>query len=1412
MIGVPNIYNAMKVADLEQSLPSARTRRRMHAEKNPTKPMPSSLPACFADVWRRRQSALPAHKRERASLEAVASTIPEDARGFSGSAAAAVYLAALCAALERLISTTTARRVRSIGVEGKDKSLSKKDKKKIKRRQLEAESAVQGMSGLDVTASALAAKKNDSHMKDDEDEQGDDKVEGDDDTELSASLIYLIGLAARGCSPAILNAKCEYSLELVMHAFDHFGEHSTLARHSSAVFATILSSLAQPAWSKPVIQRSYLYLLRQTTDTEAKARRKAREALDALLRCPRGGVIRAKTSSAAAAHYVSELKLHSDILDRLDGDTVMEKVVNPVSLIHLVTSIERFAGYLKPQDASLIAKEIVLITVKNLPEVTTFLLLALWALFKHKIPLDERSTKDSQVGTFLPQGDLGKIVCAVMRHDIPEDSSNELIISYARCLANGAAAYSEYFLHSPPSSEFILKPVEKLVQAILSSNGNSNVNRNIAGSLQTLLSEKWFIGKPEILKMLQPIVDKSYRSTWPQCMPVIRKYLEQSMTSGRHNMGIAVSHLLKTTVRMREKAALEHDQKTGDLLQSLIAASLRGGGGAQLLIVCEPKYDVKQHITNAWILPVLRENLCGAPLSLFEQKLIPIAQKLQSVRRDLSEGNRVVEAKNVGIYESQIWALLPGFCNKPCDLGQDGVLTMAFKAIHQCLTAGNYQVMCPIGIKGLRQLSVSVLDLDPDDPSTKKKQEQFASRFKKLFRVIAEGLENMSDERRGSMLEAVTLSCRATGSPEIVSGLLKKAIRSLLEMQLKLSTNPGEQEEADAMNIDKGQTIRGQHATADLAICIAESKVVPPDAAELDYLTKAMAPFFVDTKETSLQKKAYRAASLLVSLGVMRRDSNLLRTFVKNTAEAGNGVLPGAKAARQGLVCALVDQHLFLQSDSEKLAFLQILNDGFLSEVIMGTRDVSEKGRAASFATLVALARAWNTTVSSSDMAGLQRFITDVAAGLGGKTVSMLAATLTSLGRLLYDFRGETKLDKDLTCFVDSLFAIVVPENTDMEDVPSEASMQPTMVQPGPISILLRHNALEVQKAALGVIKVATKVLADPATRLVSVLPGILPGLVHVSARSKKQEMRLKVRVILERLLRKCGRDTLEANFPEEHIKLLSAVRKQHSRDLIKKHASKERKRELRALRNSAGVADTMRGSGEGNDIENDIGLDDSDSDIEKDILDGDDMLMLQQSKLVSENANTPAEGGVTDLLNPRHSQAMKRHGPARDASMQAREERGGIKRERDDGIKFTDDGRPIFVESDNESGQVELGSASENDDSDEEQQSRQQKRSGTALSGKRKRSQMERSERETKRVKGSFGQEYKGRKGSGDVKRAGRPDPYAYVPLGMNMLGPGARLGTAGAKRNRRDSSLQHLVGRKGKTKGGRLQVPGKR
>lgn len=1402
----------MDVRSIRDALPSARPNFRRPTAKSSSKPMPTALPPCFSEVWRKRHSTLPPDRQQRATLEAIASTIPQDAASLTGQSAAAVYLAALVLALQRFINTSSP--VQNTGHSQGKKPLSKKEVKKQRRKEREAEDEVGKMTIGEVLG---AGKNNQSgitpmNMDQEGDGDGDGAKNGGavGDVGLIASLVSLIALAVRGTSTAVVNAKCENILQTVMGSYDHVCGHRHVSRHISAVLASVLAVLESSAWSKPTVQRAYLYLLRSTSDQDPKSRRKAREALDALLKSSRGSTIGARSSSAASAHYISELRLLSGSLhESLHGDTVAEEKMDPVCLIHLLTSIERFAVYLNPGDAATVAKELLVISIKNLPNISSFAYTALNSIFKHRTIVN--GAKGSQNGdkVFLPQGDLEKLLRAALRHDVTTDFPVETLIAYISCIASGAASYSHSLAFSSPPKEFIVQPVRKVLETVDPRLGPTQVSKRAAIELKNLLSQPLFKNYPEILDELHSLAEPSYRPVWRDMIPVLRRYVEEDMCAGKPQMQKSVRKMASTGVSMYRKSTESSDLRGKKLAVEIISSIVRGGGCTCLLSICEVRFDNNLHVTNAWVLPILKDSLRGAPLSLLISKLLPVADKLEEAMKKTANEERHVESKNLSIYYSQIWALLPSFCTRPSDLGEVGFFSMAFKAIHACFEAADTAAMYPTAVRSLSQLAISVSSLNCEEPGTKMKVDSFGTRLKKLFPTLTAVAERTPDDRRGQLLSAITRACIATRNPILVSYFLRKSIRRLLELQIQRSEQA--KDGMELVDVDGGDVVKCQHAAADTAIAIAESKIIPQDATETSFLEKAMSPFFLNSKESSLQKKAYRATALLIGEEATVKSYHELEEFCRKIAEAGKNVAAGAKAARMGLIIALVNRHVKMTARNEKGELLELLCDQFLSEVILGTRDASEKTRVASFDTLVAMARGWNMTSDGADMSGLQRFIIMVAAGLGGKTVPMLSATLTSLGRLIYDFRGEASGNDELATIVDSLFASKVSADT-MDTQKSSNSTETgelgeTLMQPGPIAILLRHNAYEVQKSALGVIKIATRALASPATRLIDVLPGILPGLVHVSARSKKKETRLKVRVILERLLRRVGRDVLEANFPEDHLKLLAAVRKKYSRDLIIKHAVKDKRKAAPASRDED-VAEDEEAMGE--DMSEDIDSEDSDSDIEREIVDGDELLSRskrgRREELGGPLRVRESRDQVMDLLDAKNSQSALTAGDLKEASLAARLEQKRTKR-KDDGIKYTEDGRPIFVESDDDSGEAQVGSAEEVGDSEDSEDERGRKHSGSGSGQKRKRHEVVDGDRHNKKVKGSFGEEYRSRRGAGDVKRSGRPDPYAYIPLGAGMMNAKSALNS---NKTRKESKLSRLRARRGKKM--RRVVPAKR
>lgn len=1337
--------------------------------------MPSVLPPCFSPVWRLRHSSLPHHARQRATLDAVASQLPPQAKALSGPSAAAAYLAALVAALDRLVATIPPVHLpQSRAVP--DHRLSKKAASRARLTDARNEADI---SNASVTALLVPHAQTHEIATDAKPSAVGDEVPVE--VGRGTALVSLVAMAVQGSSHAVINAKAEHVLQSVLSAYNHFSGFASIAHHTNIVIAGILAVLAPSVWPNPVVQKAFLYLIRHTADLDEALARNSRKALFALLNCPRGNVVKAKASNSAASYFVAEIG-HMFELCQGDG-TTPESPTHIEAFQNLLESVEGYSPSLESADAAVVAGELVLVAVKGVGVVSTAAFSALSTMFSGRI---QKDTVDNSSSPLVGQSDLKKLLRAVLQYELPEDSPESSVMVYAACVASGTVAFSSYFDHFSPPAEFIFLPVEKLFKMLDPSGGRSSSTRNICRAMLSFLEERWFMLQPEILKTLEKFATNKYRPIWSDVVSLLRKYVEHGMAASKYQMQESVRALVKSMISIRERALSDNDLKFAEMAVSVLKAICRGGGASLTFNVCEIKFDKDSHITNRWLPPLLRDNIAGAPLSLFTENLMPVIETLHNAASEMTSKKRVIEAKNLGICMSQLWALLPGFCNKPADLGHEGTMTSAFKVIHKCITEKDDTSLYPIGVRALRHLSQSILGLSSEDPTANERCVAFSSRFKKLFPALIEVLGTVAEDKRGMLLDAVTVGCSATKDGAVVSILLRKSVKRLLETQLEEPDTKKPKSDAvqsegntrpDSMEVDGPSRKHKQHCCADLATAIAESRMVPDGAAELGFLEKALAPFFQDRKDSSLQKKAYRVSAMLISTSTRGKSVEQLSTVIKGVADAHGSLAAGAKAARQMWITAVINAHLGLKTEEDKEAYMSEMSSLFLSEIILGTRDTSEKSRSAAFETLVNMARAWHTLGTGNDTTGLRKLITNVSAGLVGKTASMVAGTLSSLSRLLTTFRHEIASDKGLRDLVDSLFATTVPHDDTMGDDDA------LYCRPGPVAIVMGHESAEVQRAAVGIVKTATRALAEPIDRLRVIVEGILPGLLQIAAGSQKRETRLKVRLVLERLMRRLGEDVLRAMFPSEHLPLLSAVRKEYAREIRKKIERKKRRREGAATRAAR--------------EQNESDESDSESDVERELVEGGE-------GDEANGADGKADAEFVDLLEARAGLV----GVARGKSVKRTTKAG--KRKDEDEVRYTEDGKPIFVDSDAESGEAEVGSV-DDDDSDLDAGSTRPAKGSAPVVGKKRGRETDETERHAKKGKGSFGEEYRGRRGGGDVKRAGRPDPFAYIPLGTALFGAdGARKG--GGARRAGKSALSGVVGNGKKRKGGRGGVPGRR
>ena len=102
---------------------------------------------------------------------------------------------------------------------------------------------------------------------------------------------------------------------------------------------------------------------------------------------------------------------------------------------------------------------------------------------------------------------------------------------------------------------------------------------------------------------------------------------------------------------------------------------------------------------------------------------------------------------------------------------------------------------------------------------------------------------------------------------------------------------------------------------------------------------------------------------------------------------------------------------------------------------------------------------------------------------------------------------------------------------------------------------LMETGNREVIKAAIGFIKVAAVRL--PQTDLAAQLPTLVPALLHCcDDEDGFNRFRSKVRVVMERMVKRCGWDAVEAVTPELHSALVQHMRREEVRTERRRKAS----------------------------------------------------------------------------------------------------------------------------------------------------------------------------------------------------------------------------------------------------------------
>lgn len=346
-------------------------------------------------------------------------------------------------------------------------------------------------------------------------------------------------------------------------------------------------------------------------------------------------------------------------------------------------------------------------------------------------------------------------------------------------------------------------------------------------------------------------------------------------------------------------------------------------------------------------------------------------------------------------------------------------------------------------------------------------------------------------------------------------------------------------------------------------------------------------------RDSTIQKKSYKGLDILIPMLPDFFINENIETLCTKIIEPDvvSRVNGGSKGRRVALIGSVVKVLFNVYNSSEEqdkekakdiiIQFVMIT----LPETMLATKEASEKTRDSAYSCILQIANfmkeagsgnekgLWDMNAfNESDLTeeenvrtnaslSLREFMMMVVAGLAGSTNDMQSSTISTISRLIYEF--HTSMDDQL---INELIETVM--------------------------YLMDTKNKEIIKSGLGFIKVII-VCLEP-EQIASFLEPIVVKIIQQS-RDNRSHFRVKVRHILERLVRKFSFEAVEGFVEESDKKLINNIRKK--RDRAKK--LKEKANEMEEDKSSVQKKPIAKKKEEGGKYE-DV-LHDSDSELGSD-------------------------------------------------------------------------------------------------------------------------------------------------------------------------------------------------------------------
>ncbi|KAJ1977136.1 pre-rRNA processing protein [Dimargaris xerosporica] len=949
------------------------------------------------------------------------------------------------------------------------------------------------------------------------------------DNGIAASTLYLLKTVLPGVPNAVVRSKTAGLLRALSPYLDPQAMEAPVLRSAQACLHAALMAQDETSWRQPTIKQHYQTLLLLAVDSRPKVRREAQDAVKTLIQ----HCTQAASSTGVTAHPLAGLTTKF-CLRLLQECVTASEPKTTTGLLHL---IQHTAALWSLQALDKLIEVLVPLAKGKHQYVTTSVLetaLAFLTQFTKAAHKSSAGSSPSSLATTTADSARAQTCLALLLETKPTATHTDLmrawlkvvtraLVAFCQCYPRAALGaitgfydllFSELELGAKPETlvlvtNALITLAQECVPCVLAVDTSRETLDTLVGHLATIIARG---------------MGYRYRESFEY---VCHAFATMVKSLGSH-ASPHFNEALQTLGDIRMQSEFEYQPQA----DQVIKAAIRALGPEQFLsllplnLVVEPlSAESTQTATGrAWLLPLLKDGVGNADLGYFTRTLLPLIQTLDTTAKSFQAQDKDLESKIYQTLVHQLWALFPGFCTGPTDVVQ--AFTPKFA---ETLGEALYQLpeLRPTLCGGLKTLILklqAVEAIGADQPETNLAARltpataqaslahlaQFAANY---LGVLFNLYSSLAPGNRDFVLQAIEALVTIAPIDDMTTTFTK--IDQILTQQLPadLTTMQG--------------SFQNELLATMLELCLPLVTRLPESS--LNRLYQQTLPLLLFTAAPLLQKKAYRIlhhmlAHPTVGPALIQAEHT---TLVPHVVGAVKQVTPSAKRDRLAVLNALV--RIMPASD---LSWAPAI----LSETILGTKEVNDRTRQLTYELGVTMARrmyeqqpaddgamdtAQSTTVVGADGTpvdlSLEGFFAMVSAGLTSQKAYMVSATLAMLAALLFEFKAEFQ--------------------TSSSELPT--SLMDT------VQLFAQTQQPEVAKAGLNLVKVAVLVLSDH--QLEPYLETTLATLLQWSDRHRAH-VRLRVRHLIERLARKFTFERIEGLCPAEHVKLMTNIKKRWAR------------------------------------------------------------------------------------------------------------------------------------------------------------------------------------------------------------------------------------------------------------------------